>query len=78
MRNHGHLIAVPEREERLAEVTDWAGFLARDERSSDDDFRKHERTGRPLGEDLFRDRVARMTGHALTMKKPERKKRDGK
>jgi len=46
MPNPGHLVAVPEREERLAGVTDWAAFLARNERSaSDDDVRKHGRTG---------------------------------
>jgi len=61
-------------------VSDGAAFLARDERSADDDddVRKQERTGRPLGDDLFIDRVTRLTGRARAMKKPRRKKMDGK
>ena len=31
-----------------------------------------------MGDDLFRDRVAQLTGRARAMKKPGRKKRDGK
>ena len=74
MLNHVHLIAVPARKERLARVSDGAACLARDGRSTDDDVRKHERTGQPLGDDLFKDRVAQLTGRVLAMKKPRRKK----
>ena len=78
MPKQGHLIAVPAREERLARVSDGAACLARDERSADADVRKPERTGQPLGDDLFIDRVTRLTGRARAMKKPGRKERDGK
>ena len=61
------------RKERLARVSDGAACLGGDERSADD-VRKHERIGQPLGDDLLRDRVARLTGHARAMKNPERKK----
>jgi len=39
---------------------------------------KYERTGQPLREDLLRDRVAWLTGHARAMKNPRRKEREGK
>ena len=44
-----------------ARVSDGAACLARDERSADD-VQKHERIGQPLGDDLLRDRVARLRG----------------
>ncbi len=61
----------------LDRVNDWVALLASDDRTVYDDFRKHERTGRPLGDESFIDRVSRLTGRELAVKKAGRKKGDG-
>ncbi len=62
---------------RLVEKTEiWKWSSARAHLAKkDDDFRKHERTGRPFGDDVFVDRISQLTGRELAMKKPGRKKR---
>ena len=52
----------------LARVPDWARFLATPGEAID--FRKHEKTGRPLGDDTFVDALERAVGRALRPRKP--------
>ncbi len=59
----------------LDRVNAWSDLLASDDLAVYDDFRKHERTGRPFGDDVFVDRISQLTGRELAMKKPGRKKR---
>lgn len=55
-------------------VGDWRKFLAEPE--AEDTryvFRRHERTGRPLGDDRFVTKPEGMLNRALKPKKPRRK-----
>ncbi len=53
----------------LERVNDWPAFLS-DYSDSDEELRKHTRTGRPFGEDNFLLQVEAMTGRRLRKKKP--------
>lgn len=55
----------------MSEIQDWASYL-RDETSESDKklFLSHARTGRPLGDDKFIDRLEKMTGRSIKKKKP--------
>ena len=56
---------------------DWKAFLGRAvEREVIDRLLRHERTGRPLGDDRFMRRVERATGRILRKMKPGRKPRN--
>jgi putative transposase len=49
----------------------WKKFLSVGIQESEVDlFRKHERTGRPIGDDAFIDRLERLLGRPLKPKKP--------
>ncbi|OIO74831.1 MAG: transposase [Elusimicrobia bacterium CG1_02_37_114] len=55
----------------LSEIKDWAGYLA--EGNSDKDlnaFRKLSRTGRPLGDEDFVQKIETLTGRVLKKNKP--------
>ena len=55
----------------------WNKFLSYDvEEIEMEVFRKHERTGRPLGGDSFVGRLEKMLGRNLKFKKPGPKKKD--
>lgn len=66
----------------LAMVGDWAAFL--DGAGNDAEgaafaaLRRHERTGRPLGDDAFVARLEAATGRTLSRRKPGPKPRDGR
>ncbi|MDX8413836.1 MAG: transposase [Mariprofundales bacterium] len=62
----------------LDRVSDWSGLLASDDRDAYDDFRQHERTGRPFGDDAFVEMSSVLTGRELAMKKAGRKKKGAK
>jgi len=63
----------------LAEVGDWQGLLGGDvteaERAA---FRRHERTGRPLGAEAFLGRLERQLGRPLRPGKPGPKRTKGR
>jgi len=59
-------------------VPDWEGLLSSGEpNGSYEDFRRHERTGRPLGSDDFISRLEKLTGRVLRKQKPGPKKKNG-
>ena len=60
----------------LNRVDDWRGFIADQGAYDDDLFSRHERTGRPLGDDGFVQRVSQLVGRDLMPKKPGRKRED--
>jgi putative transposase len=55
----------------------WQQFLAVDVLGSEIEvFRKHERTGRPLGENAFVQKMELLLGRKLKPKKPGPKNKD--
>jgi len=89
MPNHIHLIAVPETEQALRRAIGeahrrytrrinfrekWRGFLdSAIPENQLDQLRDHERTGRPLGDATFLQRLEELIGRILLPKKPGRK-----
>ena len=71
------------RDDRLVEVGalldivgDWAGFLSGALGEADRDaLRQHERTGRPLGDERFFERLESALGRSLEKKKPGPKRK---
>ncbi len=61
----------------LVRVDDWRGFIA-GSRSVDEGglFLRHERTGRPLGDEGFVQCVSKWIGRDLMPKKPGRKRKE--
>ncbi len=56
---------------------DWKDYLQRAVADTEDDFVKHSRTGRPLGDDSFLERAERLLNRNLRKQKPGPKvKRD--
>jgi len=52
-------------------VSDWKNFIREPVSEFEmESIRKHERSGRPLGDDLFVDRLESVTGRHLRKKKP--------
>ena len=58
----------------LDEIDDWRALLQADPGETMD-IRKHTRTGRPLCADAFLDRLERVTGRTLHLRKPGRKRK---
>ena len=57
--------------------TSWKKVLSIDANEQEiDSFRKHERTGRPLGEDVFIETVESLLGRKLKRERPGPKKKD--
>ena len=55
---------------------EWSGFLSKYPGESDIElFRKHERTGRPLGEEQFVEKIETQLNRSLKLKKAGRKKK---
>jgi putative transposase len=59
----------------LGRVSDWRGLLASGDDKAFDEVRKHQRTGRPLGDAYFVERISRLVGRDLRRKKPGPKPR---
>jgi len=59
----------------LERVGNWAELLASRDQALFDTFRKHERTGRPLGDRDFVDRLSKLVGRELSKKKPGPKRK---
>jgi len=62
----------------LDRVSNWQELLASGNQALFDDVRMHERTGRPLGDEGFVERLSALTGRALARKKAGRKRRSEK
>ncbi len=60
----------------ITEVGNWKEFLSLSSEEEMTAFRKHERTCRPLGQELFVDRVEVMLARTLRTQKPGPKKTD--
>jgi len=59
----------------LSEIKDWASYLAEEDNETDRElFKKHARTGRPLGDDKYIEHLEELTGKDLKKKKPGPKK----
>jgi len=61
----------------LNRVRNWEELLASGDQALFDDMRMHERTGRPLGEESFMERMSLIVGRELRKKKPGPKRKDG-
>lgn len=59
------------------QIQDWSQFLrAEPSASAIQELKKHLRTGRPLGDDRFLEKVSRITGRSIIRGKPGPKKFD--
>jgi len=59
-------------------VTDWRGYLSEsDDAKFLENIKRHEATGRPLGNDDFLRRLEKLTGRAILPRKRGRKKGNG-
>jgi len=59
----------------VRDIEDWESYLLdRDTYNYDDLVVKHSRTGRPLGDEKFIDKIEKITGRLLKKKKPGPKK----
>ena len=57
-------------------IDDWGMYLKEDVKKEDvETLRKHERTGRPLGDKTFIERLEKKLGISLKKKKPGPKKK---
>ena len=59
----------------LDRVDNWSELLASGDQSTFDDLRMHERTGRPLGDLSFIERMSLLAGRELGRKKPGPKRK---
>ncbi|MFA4916083.1 MAG: hypothetical protein WC560_05360, partial [Syntrophales bacterium] len=58
-------------------VEDWRGFVGEDVSTEEIElFRLHERTGRPLGDEVFLKRIEGLVSRVLRRQKPGPKKKD--
>ncbi len=76
---HAHLSGVdPDgiiRPEKLLSLTgDWKAYLKAAQANQDNEFERHERTGRPLGDEKFIGKAERLLNRDLQRKKPGPKK----
>jgi len=60
----------------LDRVNNWSDLLSSDDSVKFDEVRMHERSGRPLGEECFIEKVSMLTGRDLAKKKPGPKQSD--
>ncbi len=61
----------------LDRVDNWKELLASGDQALFDELRMHERTGRPLGQNAFIERMSKLTGRVLGKKKPGPKRKSG-
>lgn len=61
----------------ISEIEDWSSYLTGEDDEQDLTlFRKHSRTGRPLGDEKFYTKLEKIAGRILRKKKPGPKKED--
>jgi len=77
---HAHIAGksegIIEVEPLLKLVGDWKEFILRMIDQPVEEIEKHQRTGRPLGEEIFFDKISKIVGLDLKRKKPGPKKKD--
>jgi putative transposase len=55
----------------LSQIPDWAAYLRKETSESDKKvFKSHARTGRPLGDDKFIEKLEKITGRRIRNEKP--------
>jgi putative transposase len=60
----------------VSKIPDWISYLRKETNESDIElFRSHARTGRPLGDEKFIDKLEKMTGRRIKNEKPGPKRR---
>ncbi len=60
-------------------IPDWSAYLGQKESANEiDEFRQHERTGRPLGNNEFVRRLEALTGRVLVPRPKGRPRKNGK
>jgi putative transposase len=59
----------------LMRVDDWKAFITASHGGDDELFLRHERSGRPLGDERFVEQVSKLIGRDLMPKKPGRKRK---
>jgi len=58
-------------------IGDWKDYLLGAQGQSGEEFEKHERTERPLGDESFIEKAEKLLGRELKKKKPGPMPRDG-
>lgn len=59
----------------ITQIQDWSAFLRGQEKEEDlEQLRKNQSTGRPLGDEVFTERLEKLTGRILKMRRPGRPK----
>ena len=79
---HAHLsgkdsLGIVDVEKLLNLIGDWKDYLLEAQGRSGEEFEKHERTGRPLGDESFIEKAEKLLGRELKKKKPGPMPRDG-
>jgi putative transposase len=60
-----------------SEIQNWRAYLQEEDKEEDlDKFKNHEKTGRPLGDERFIDKLEQITGRTLRKRKPGRPKKE--
>ncbi len=72
---HAHLAGIDtegiiQPDKLLTLAGDWKTYLKEAQVNTDDEFRKHEKTGRPLGKEKFIEKAERLLQRELKKKKP--------
>ena len=72
---HAHLAGIDtygiiQPDKLLTLAGDWKTYLNEAQVNTDDEFRKHEKTGRPLGKEKFIEKAERLLQRELKKKKP--------
>ncbi|MFW6160767.1 MAG: hypothetical protein ACOC57_06465 [Acidobacteriota bacterium] len=58
-----------------SEIKNCSAYLQEEDKEEDmDKFKKHAKTGRPLGDEKFIDKLEQITGRTLRKRKPGRQK----
>jgi putative transposase len=75
---HAHLsgkdpLGLVDADKLLDFVGDWESYLLEAQKYNSQEFEKHERTGRPLGDEAFIEKAEKLLGRDLKRKKPEPK-----
>jgi len=79
---HAHLtgkddLGIVDVDKLLNLIGDWKDYLLEAQGRSGEEFEKHERTGRPLGDESFVEKAEQLLGRELKKKKPGPMPRDG-
>jgi len=81
-RVHAHLsgkdaLGIVDVDKLLHLIGDWKDYLLEAQGQSGEEFEKHERTERPLGDESFIEKAEKLLGRELKKKKPGLMPRDG-